>query len=74
MFLTLIRYAQAASKKGRTVLVEVKSLASDHKMQILKDKSEDKVEFIRFDPFVQHYVLYRENKKIRTVDKKSKGD
>jgi hypothetical protein len=39
MFLTLNNFA----KKGRTLLVQVKSIASNHKMLILRDKTQDKI-------------------------------
>ena len=39
MFLTITNFA----KKGKTLLVQVKSLASRHSMTILRDKTDDKI-------------------------------
>jgi hypothetical protein len=61
------------SKKGRTLLVVVKSTASRHGMLMLRDKMADKYEFIRFDPLVEQNVLYKETKKLRTIDKPGGG-
>ncbi len=66
MQLTLVNFA----KKGKTLLVAVQSSVSKHRMLILRDKLDDKIEFVRHDPVVNRPVVYREVKKIRTVDKK----
>jgi ribosomal protein L33 len=70
MYLTLINL----SKKGKTVLVAVKSTASSNYMLMLRDKLAEKYEFIRYDPIVQQNVLYKEAKKIKTIGKSSKGE
>jgi ribosomal protein L33 len=69
MFLTITNFA----KKGNTLLVSVKSLASSHKMMILRDKMDEKIEFVRYDPIVDQVVVYREVKKIKTVDKPARS-
>ena len=61
------------SRKGRTLLVVVKSTASRHAMLMLRDKLVDKYEFIRFDPLVEQNVLYKETKKLKTIDKPGGG-
>lgn len=61
------------SKKGRTFLVLVKSTASRHTMLMLRDKMAEKHEFIHFDPLIEQNVLYKEQKKLRTIDKPSGG-
>ena len=68
MQLTLVNLV----KKGRTFLVLVKSTASNHKMYMLRDKMTEKYEFVYFDPLIGHNVIYKEQKKLRTLDK-SKG-
>ena len=65
MQLTLVNLA----KKGRTFLVLVKSTASNHKMYMLRDKMTEKYEFIYYDPLIERNVIYKEQKKLRTVDK-----
>jgi hypothetical protein len=67
MQLTFVNYA----KKGKTLLVCIQSAVTRHKMLMLRDKLDDKIEFIRHDPIVNRPVVYKEVKKIRTVDKKS---
>lgn len=69
MFLTL----QNLSKKGRTLLVQVKSVASNHKFLMLREKAGEKLEFVRFDPMIDRPSIYKEVKKVRTVDKPSGG-
>ena len=71
MLLTAVQYA---AKKGRTVLVVVQSVASRHRMHILKERLDDKLEYIFHDPAINRPSIYREVKKIRTVDKKSGGE
>lgn len=70
MQLTLAHFA----KKGRTLLVLVKSSASNHSMLMLRDKAVEKYEFIRFDPVIERNVLYKEAKKLRTIDKSKGGE
>ncbi len=69
MRLSLVNF----SKKGRTFLVLVKSTASRHTMLMLRDKMVEKYEFIHFDPLIEQNVLYKEQKKLRTIDKPSGG-
>ena len=69
MQLTLVNLA----KKGKTMLVVVKSTASRHKMLMLRDKLVDKYEFIHMDPLIERNVLYKEQKKLTTIDKAAKG-
>ena len=72
MFLTLVNFAKKKNT-GNTLLVMVKSVASNHKMSMLRSKSAEKMEFVRYDPNVDQTVIYKEVKKIKTVDKKSRG-
>lgn len=65
MQLSLINFA----KKGKTLLVIVKSTASRHKMLMLRDKLNDKYEFVHMDPLIEQNVIYKEAKKMRTIDK-----
>jgi large subunit ribosomal protein L33 len=65
----LLSVINLAIKKGKTLLVMVKSTASNHTMLMLRDKGVDKYEFVRFDPFIERNVIYKETKKLRTLDK-----
>jgi hypothetical protein len=42
-------------------------------MLMLRDKMVEKYEFIHFDPLIEQNVLYKEQKKLRTIDKPSGG-
>lgn len=70
MQLTLLNLA----KKGKTMLVMIKSTASPHTMLMLRDKAVEKYEFIRYDPVIERNVIYKEHKKLRTIDKASGGE
>ena len=57
------------AKKGKTLLVIVKSTASRHKMLMLRDKLNEKYEFVHLDPLIERNVIYKEVKKMKTIDK-----
>ena len=38
---------------------------------MLRDKTAEKYEFIRFDPLIERNGLYKEHKKIKTIGKKA---
>lgn len=40
---------------------------------MLRDKMTEKYEFIYFDPLIERNVIYKELKKLRTVDKPKGG-
>lgn len=65
MFLSLIN----SSKKGKTLLVQCKSTASRHFMFMLRDKLVDRYEFVHYDPLIDKTVLFKEVKKMKTIDK-----
>ena len=66
MFVSLIR--ANAVKKARTYIVQVKSTASPHTMIMMRDKLVEKYEFVWRDPLIDRTVLYKEQKKLRTID------
>lgn len=66
MQLSLVNLA----KKSRTLLVVVKSTASNHHMLMIRDKMAEKYEFIRFDPLIERNVIYKEVRKLKTVGKR----
>ncbi|KAI3388475.1 hypothetical protein SNEBB_002618 [Seison nebaliae] len=64
MFLSLCRHAR---KKGRVILVECESYLTGHKIEKLRDRLGDKLEFVQKDPLMNELSLYRETKKIKTI-------
>lgn len=57
--------------KGKYVVVLLRSLAgSGHKHIVKRPRLAEPVEMIKFDPLVQQDVLYREEKKIKTLKSK----
>ena len=65
MYVSLIR---ANAKKARTYIVQVKSTASPHSMVMMRDKLVDKYEFVWRNPLIDRNVLYKEQKKLLTID------
>ncbi|XP_054012855.1 39S ribosomal protein L33, mitochondrial [Hylaeus anthracinus] len=64
MFLTNILLKKAKSK---SLLVLIESVASGHKYVVPRERILDKLEIVKFDPYVQDRVLYREIKKIHSI-------
>uniref|UniRef100_A0A1A9ZVD7 Large ribosomal subunit protein bL33m n=1 Tax=Glossina pallidipes TaxID=7398 RepID=A0A1A9ZVD7_GLOPL len=55
--------------KAKRIMVVVESMVSGHKYNTVRERLGDKVETIRFDPYIQKEAVYRELKKIRSVNK-----
>uniref|UniRef100_A0A1A9X4N2 Uncharacterized protein n=1 Tax=Glossina brevipalpis TaxID=37001 RepID=A0A1A9X4N2_9MUSC len=49
-------------------MVVVESMVSGHKFNTVRERLGDKVETIRFDPYIQMEAVYRERKKIRSIN------
>lgn len=64
MFLTRILCAA----KSRFVLVMVESTASGHQFCRVRERKEDKLEFIWFDPLIRQSVVYTEIKKMKGIN------
>ncbi|XP_076622735.1 mitochondrial ribosomal protein L33 [Colletes latitarsis] len=64
MFLTNILLKKVKSKG---VLVAVESIASGHRYVVPRDRTADKLEIVKFDPYVQAMVLYKEKKKLTSI-------
>nr|ACO12770.1 Mitochondrial 39S ribosomal protein L33 [Lepeophtheirus salmonis] len=66
---SVIRCASNSKKgKAKTILAECRSVLSGHKeLRIRPRLSDDKVEFIAWDPWVQRLALYKEHKKVKSV-------
>ncbi|KAL4237450.1 hypothetical protein ACF0H5_002167 [Mactra antiquata] len=61
----------AALKKTKLVMVICESLAgTGHKVNRIKPKGTDKLEFLYKDPLIEQVVLYRELKKLRSITTK----
>ncbi|CAG9135539.1 39S ribosomal protein L33-mitochondrial [Plutella xylostella] len=64
MFLTNILLKKAKSKM---VMVLMESAVSGHKFTAIRERLVDKLEVIRFDPYIRAQSVYRERKKIRSI-------
>ncbi|CAH4031649.1 39S ribosomal protein L33, mitochondrial [Pieris napi] len=66
MLLTNVLLKKAKSKH---IMVLMESVVSGHKFNSIRERLGDKLELIRFDPYIQHESLYKERKKIRSIKK-----
>ncbi|XP_071441920.1 large ribosomal subunit protein bL33m [Hetaerina americana] len=64
MFLTNVLLKKAKSKN---IMVLMESMVSGHKYITIRERLADKLEVVRFDPFIQKESVYKERKKIRSV-------
>ena len=53
--------------KADVVLVDCRSIVSGHFRSERRARLGDKLEFLAFDPWIQREVIYREEKKIKSV-------
>lgn len=60
--------AQAA-KAGRQLLVNCESQATGHRVMRIRERTQEKLEFLHMDPWLDQEVLYKETRKIKTLDK-----
>ncbi|KAJ6636089.1 Bifunctional peptidase and arginyl-hydroxylase JMJD5 [Pseudolycoriella hygida] len=51
----------------RDIMVLMESVVSGHQFTKIRERLGDKLEIIRFDPYIQKMSLYRERKKIRSM-------
>ncbi|GFR30997.1 hypothetical protein TNCT_393781 [Trichonephila clavata] len=58
---------EMAKAKSTHILVLMKSVITKHTFPAKRARQGDKLEMLKFDPFVQKEVLYRELKKIGSV-------
>jgi len=65
MFVTCINLAKKA--KADRIVVLCKSVATGHSRGKARQRLADKLEFIDWDPTINREVLYREEKKIRSL-------
>ncbi|EDX01219.1 39S ribosomal protein L33, mitochondrial [Drosophila yakuba] len=64
MRLTNVLFKKVKSKR---IMVVLESVVSGHQYNAFRDRLADKLEIIRFDPYIQQDSLYRERKKIRSA-------
>ncbi|XP_063364628.1 large ribosomal subunit protein bL33m [Cydia amplana] len=64
MFLTNILFKKA---KAKHIMVLMESMVSGHKFNAIRERLADKLELIRFDPYIRQLSLYKERKKIRSI-------
>ncbi|KXJ71620.1 large ribosomal subunit protein bL33m [Aedes albopictus] len=65
MFLTNILLKKAKSKN---ILVLMESAVSGHQFLKIRERLADKLEMIRFDPYIQRNSLYKERKRVRSLN------
>ncbi|XP_062554230.1 large ribosomal subunit protein bL33m [Armigeres subalbatus] len=65
MFLTNILLKKAKSKN---ILVLMESAVSGHQFLKIRERLADKLELIRFDPYIQRNSLYKERKRVRSMN------
>ena len=57
----------AKKPKADVVLMACRSVVSGHFRHMRRARLGDKVEFLAFDPWIQKEVIYREEKKLKSV-------
>jgi hypothetical protein len=65
MLLTLVTLAKKA--KADRIVVLCKSVATGHGRHKARQRLADKLEFIDWDPTINTEVLYREEKKVKSI-------
>lgn len=60
-----------AAKSTRPLLVSCESQATGHRVMRIREKTQDKLEFLHMDPWIDQEVLYKETRKIKTLEKRN---
>jgi hypothetical protein len=58
-----------AAKSGRQLLVSCESQATGHRIMRIRERTQEKLEFLHIDPWIDQEVLYKETRKIKTLEK-----
>ncbi|KAJ3665014.1 hypothetical protein Zmor_000535 [Zophobas morio] len=66
MFLTNVLLKRVKSKR---IMVQMESVVSGHTFNKIRERLADKLEVVRFDPWLQKECVYKEAKKVRSMDK-----
>ncbi|XP_054727022.1 39S ribosomal protein L33, mitochondrial [Anastrepha obliqua] len=64
MRLTEVLFKKVKSKR---IMVLMESVVSGHQFNMFRDRLADKLELLRFDPYIQKECIYRERKRIRSA-------
>ncbi|XP_017470071.1 PREDICTED: 39S ribosomal protein L33, mitochondrial [Rhagoletis zephyria] len=64
MRLTEVLFKKVKSKR---IMVLMESVVSGHQFNMFRDRLAEKLELIRFDPYIQQESIYRERKRIRSA-------
>lgn len=64
MFITQVLLKKAKSKN---IMVLMESVVSGHQFNMIRERLAEKIEVLKFDPYIQRISLYKERKKIRSV-------
>ncbi|XP_043495989.1 39S ribosomal protein L33, mitochondrial [Polistes fuscatus] len=64
MFLTNVLFKKGKSKQ---LLVLVESVISGHTRHMIRERLADKIEVIKFDPYIQKMAVYKEIKKVHGI-------
>ncbi|KYB29135.1 39S ribosomal protein L33, mitochondrial-like Protein [Tribolium castaneum] len=48
-------------------MVQMESVISGHTFNKIRERLGDKLEVVRFDPYIQQESVYKEKKKVRSV-------
>ncbi|GLV35233.1 mitochondrial ribosomal protein L33 [Carabus blaptoides fortunei] len=64
MFLTNVLLKRVKSKN---IMVLMESMVSGHQFTAIRERLADKLEVIRFDPYIQKESVYKERKKVRSM-------
>ena len=59
-----------AARSGRQLLVNCESQATGHRLMRIRERTQDKLEFLHIDPWIDQEVLYKETRKIKTLEKR----
>jgi len=59
--------ASLAKAKADRIVVICKSVATGHGRMKIRQRLGDKLEFVELDPLIQRPVLYKEDRKVRSV-------
>ncbi|KAI9551591.1 hypothetical protein GHT06_021924 [Daphnia sinensis] len=65
MLITRVLFAKKV--KAKDVLVMLESIVSGHKVNLIRPRLDEKMEVIRFDPWIRAMCIYKEKKKVRSM-------
>ncbi|XP_014615056.1 PREDICTED: 39S ribosomal protein L33, mitochondrial [Polistes canadensis] len=64
MYLTNVLFKRVKSK---LLLVLTESVVSGHTRHMIRERLADKIEVIKFDPYIQKMTIYKEIKKVHGI-------